>query len=78
MDTYLAERTYGVRRPDGRTDLPATSAAVFGERLTWPDEWRWIPDPAEVDMPKPLPSGDTGISGALIRALAWAGLHYWD
>lgn len=61
----------------------ASVDAPFGNGVRPPDGgaptsggWRWIPDPAEDRAPEPAPTAP-GLTGPLIRALAWASLHTW-
>lgn len=75
----VAERAHAIdvgaterNPPDVGTGEPEPAS----RRLPQQAEWRWSPDPAEVDVPTPPSSPDAGSWGALIRALAWATLHH--
>ena len=55
-----------------RANSPADPKAGAEQRPRQ-DEWRWVPDPAEIDVPAPRKS--RWPSGAVLLAFAWANLH---
>jgi hypothetical protein len=79
-DMPVTQRAETFAEPTAREHPPDCSrggSRRASTRLPTQHEWRWIPDPTEVDLPTPSTSPDDGTSNALIRALAWANLHYW-
>jgi hypothetical protein len=79
VDVSVAEQARAFEEPGAQEHPPdfRSESGPASEQLSRQHEWRWIPDPAEVDLPTPSPNPDAGPSNALIRALAWANLHYW-
>jgi hypothetical protein len=74
----VAERTRPVFVPARPTEQSTTGhddPAAEASRRRQPDDWRWIPDPAEGDGA--TPSGEHELSDALLRGMVWANLHYW-
>ena len=78
MQTYVVDRTRAVDAPAVRVE-PAELRAVErdpGDQARQREEWRWVPDPSEVELPARSAGPDPGLSG-VIRALVWATLHPW-
>lgn len=75
MTTYVAERTKTVDVPAAQVDKGDSGRDEPAVTRQHPrqDEWRWVTDPAEVDLP--TPPAKPSPSSALIMALAWANAH---
>lgn len=77
METYVAERPQTVDaavEPLDRSGAVAEQPKAAEVPVPPRDEWRWIPDPADADLP-PVQRGDRG-SSIVVRALAWVSLQY--
>ena len=78
MQTYVVDRMRAVDAPVVQVE-PAELRPVErdpGDRARQREEWRWVPDPSEVELPVGSARPETGLSG-VIRALVWATLHPW-
>jgi hypothetical protein len=77
MGTYVAERPQTISAPAelvDRSDVASEQQKSARARLPHREDWRWIPDPAEVEVP-PNPHRPWR-GGLLVRALAWVSLQY--
>jgi hypothetical protein len=78
METYVAERPETISAPAALVDRSDIATA---QRKPAPapdprrDDWRWIPDPADVEVPTPARHGPWR-SGLVIKALAWVSVQY--
>lgn len=77
MDTYVAERPRTVAALTGAADrheIDGRAGAASARRSDRAD-WRWVTDPADVDVPPPAHRRPYG-SSVLVKALAWVSLQY--
>jgi hypothetical protein len=77
MDTRVAERPRTVIAPPAlvdQSDVALEQSNAGERRLPQPDEWRWVPDPADVEVP-PSAEHRTWQNSPFIRALAWASVQ---
>jgi hypothetical protein len=79
VDTHVVERTEAPHAGAARQDPAEYGAEKRQAGVTWPptqDEWRWVADAEEVDLPtRPVEKGD-GAWKVLIRALAWSSARF--
>ena len=80
MDTHEAEPAQTVDAPAVPVDQPNVDSGeprTVSGSLPHEDEWTWISDAAEVEIPTPPTEHKPSPVDALIKALAWVNANYW-